>query len=240
MKKEDYDDFKNNNLPTPFYNNKKEHFEYVNFIVNELQVNDNLIYALGDLADTDLYFSYTSKYFIEDEKTSEIKIIKGHCHSHLFDDVVRSLYNFPESFEISKEEEQFYSKVELSFLKRIQKYLLFLGMKDLENVNDISRYNNKNFETYKNTRIYKFDDDEIKNILENKLNFYVTPYYENYKNLENYDVLIVDSNEDFKLHIEIYNREEKKYKEVKQAYTINDLNDQDKVIVTYFNILKVF
>lgn len=239
MKKEIYEEFKNSNLPTPFYNKEKDSLEYVYYYNDELIVDDNLIYSLGDIANTDLYYSYTSKNFIENEK-GDIKITKGHYHAHLFDNVLRSLYDFPESFEISKEEEQFYSKVELSFLKRIQKFLLFLGMKDLENVNDISRYNNKNFETYKNTRIYKFDDDEIKNILENKINFYVTPYYENYKNLENYDVLIVDSNEDFKLHIETYNREEKEYKEVKQAYTINDLNDQDKVIVTYFNILKVF
>ena len=62
------------------------------------------------------------------------------------------MYDYPETFNISTEEEEFYSKQELKYLRRVQKYLLFIGLKDLGiptydeegyYIWDYSRYNNE-------------------------------------------------------------------------------------------------
>ena len=72
------------------------------------------------------------------------KSVVGHSHAHSFEEVVSALYSSPESFSIAKDEEQYYSKQELEYLRRVQKYLLFIGMKDLEKQKvPVSRYRNK-------------------------------------------------------------------------------------------------
>lgn len=139
-----YDKFKNNNLPTPFFDKERQTLEYVYFDNDEdnkkttLQVNSDLIKALGDIARTGLYYSFSTKNI--DSKNSNRQ-----CHAHSFEEVVRALYDFPESFHIAEDEEEFYSKQELDYLKQVQKYLLNIGLKDLESEErHFNRYQNKN------------------------------------------------------------------------------------------------
>ena len=149
-----YEKFKKNNLPTPFFDDERQTFEYVyysNHIFNENspkypEVNPVLTDALADIAYTGLYYSFNCKEIFNTDDGDEITV--GHNHAHSFDEVVRFLYDFPESFSISKEDEKFYSEQELHYLRRVQKYLLFIGLKDINDTKKIpvSRYRNKNQE----------------------------------------------------------------------------------------------
>lgn len=58
-----------------------------------------------------------------------------HNHAHSFMEVVEIVYYCPESFSIDKVDYEFYSKQELKYLKRLQSYLLAIGLKDIEKYN---------------------------------------------------------------------------------------------------------
>lgn len=169
-----YDKFKKNNLPTPFWDEERQIFEYVRYdsqldyynnnIKNKnedfdrrLNINRNIVEALGDISSINFYYSYTCSYFTEeklDEDNYSLKLVKGHTHSHYFEDVVNALYSFPESFNISKEEEQFYSEQQLKYLRRVQKYLILIGLKDIDSIKpSIKRYRN---EKQKNMEVHIF------------------------------------------------------------------------------------
>ena len=245
-----YEKFKKNNLPTPFFDDERQTFEYVyysNHIFNKnsqkyLEVNPVLTDALADIAYTGLYYSFNCKEIFNTDDGDEITV--GHNHAHSFDEVVRFLYDFPESFSISKEDEKFYSEQELHYLRRVQKYLLFIGLKDISETKKIpvSRYRNKNQEKYGNLRIYRVNNSILKQMLTKKPNFMVFKWFSNYsKNffIDN-KVLIADGEDNIKLLIKFTKEETKLYKEIKNVYPKKDFKDDDKVSAIYFKILKEF
>lgn len=254
-----YDKFKGNNLPTPYWNEERQTLEYVHFSKvtsikdfeedkEQLEVNTSLVDALGEIANTGFYYSFTSKYVQTVRKNGKLvsNVVVGHNHAHSFEDVVKSLYNSPESFSISKDEQELYSKQELEYLRRVQKYLLFIGMKDIGcKKASKARYKNKIHSKYANAYIYKFDDESIKNIMAGKQNFRVLKWYPEYLgdkeyNEKAYQALIVDKDDNFKIFVEFTKRQVKKYKEVKDIYSNGNLKENDKLIIMYFKILKVF
>lgn len=245
-----YEKFKKNNLPTPFFDDERQTFEYV-YYFNSFFNNDSgkfpnvkcmLTDALADIAFTELYYSFNCK-IIAYTKDS-VKIIYGHRHAHSFEEVVSHLYNFPESFSIPKEDEKFYSEQELHYLRKVQKYLLFIGLKDISETKKIpvSRYRNKNQEKYGNLRIYRVNNSILKQMLAKKLNFMVFKWFSDYsKNffIDN-KVLIADGEDNIKLLIKFTKEETKLYKEIKNIYPKKDFKDDDKVIIAHFKILKEF
>lgn len=263
-----YDKFKKNNLPTPFWDDERQTFEYVSFdskldyfnniikkenedFDRKLNVERNIVEALGDIADINFYYSYTCGYFTEekiDEDNYNLKLVKGHTHSHYFEDVVKDLYNFPESFNISKDEEKYYSEQQLKYLRRIQKYLIFIGLKDIDSIKpSIKRYRNEKQKKYGSAYIREYKDKTINDILLGKIYFFVIipdniNIYEEYEEFSNHDKkeLIVDKDDNFKLFIEHTCREIKSYKEIKNNYSNKKLKDSDKVVVEYFKVLEVF
>ncbi len=131
MNSNKYEKFKNNNLPTPFWNEERQILEYVYYEKSKnqgktLTVSTNLAECLGDISLIGLYFPFT--YTIKIDHFIE-KTING--HAHFFNDVLKVLYDYPESFKIMKNDESYYSAQELEFIKRVQEYLLQLGLKDL-------------------------------------------------------------------------------------------------------------
>lgn len=248
--KKRYDKFKKNNLPTPFFDETRQTEEYVYFekSQNQLEINNSLTEALGDIVCTGFYYSFTSKYIISWRENDKYitKVTVEHNHAHSFEDVVKALYDSPESFSISKEEEQYYSKQELEYLRRVQKYLLFIGMKDLETRKaPADRYKNKIHSKYENAYIYKFNDEALKNINDGIRNFRVIEWFPEYSGdikfkPKEYQALIVDKEDNFKMFVEFTMREVKDYKDIKDVCTIEKLKDEDKVIVTYFKILETF
>ena len=254
-----YDRFKKNNLPTPFWDEERQTLEYVyfyhtrsnlNYEEKEREVHSRLSEALGQIAFTGFYYSFTDKHIVswKDENGKfKQKTVIGHSHAHSFEEVVEARYDSRESFHIAKEEEQYYSKQELEYLKRVQKYLLFIGMKDLEtSKKPISRYRNKIHSKYEKAYIYKYSDETIRDILNGKRDFRAIDWYleysgnnKTYKPKE-YQALIVDKDENFKMFIEFTHEEVKFYKDVKKIYKREDLKDDDKLIIYHFKIIEVF
>lgn len=242
----DYSKYKKNNLPTPVWNKEKDIMEYVCYEEDQLKISYNLSFPLEHITWSSLYFPFTSKHvvgWLENNKLVE-KLEIGHMHEHDFESVVKALYSSPESFSISKKEEEFYSKQELKYLKRIQKYLLFIGLKDIDKPTpSITRYRNKLYEKYKDISIYRLDNKLIDKIKRNKISYLVQKYDPKYiKNdpfKEGRDCsLIVNNQDDFKLLIEYTEQQVKSYEVIKNQYEIEGLTNKDKVIVTYFKILE--
>ena len=244
-----YNKFKKNNLPTPFWDEERQTLEYVYYNnKKELAINSSLSSAIGNIACTGFYYPFTSKHMMAFKENGKIirKFATKHTHAHFFEDVVKALYDSPESFNISLDEEKFYSKQELKYLKRIQKYLLFIGLKDLETSKfSVNRYHNKIHLKYENAIIHTFSDNLINDTLNNKRNFRIIDWYPEYLGDKIYQpsefqALVVDINDNFKMFIEYTKREVKLYKDIKHIYIDNNLNDNDKVICQYFKVLKLF
>lgn len=245
-----YEKFKKNNLPTPFFDDERQTFEYVyysNHIFNKNsqkypEVNHMLTDALADIAHTGLYYSFNCKEIFNTDDGDEITV--GHNHAHSFDEVVRFLYDFPESFSIPKEDEKFYSEQELHYLRRVQKYLLFIGLKDIGETRKIpvSRYRNKNQEKYANLRIYRVNNSILEQMVAKKLNFMAFKWFSGHSNEFFIDkkCLIADEEDNIKLFIKFTKEETKLYKEIKNVYSKKDFKDDDKVSTIYFKILKEF
>ena len=245
-----YEKFKKNNLPTPFFDDERQTFEYVyysNHIFNKNsqkypEVNPVLTDALADIAYTGLYYSLNCKEILKTDDGEEITI--GHNHAHSFDEVVRFLYDFPESFSISKEDEKFYSEQELHYLRRVQKYLLFIGLKDIDDTKKIpvSRYRNKNQEKYANLRIYRFNNFYIEQVLKKKKDFMIFGWFPTHDKtvLIEKQALVSDTEDNIRLLIKFTNEEIKLYKEIKDVYQNKEFKDDEKVIIAHFKILKEF
>ena len=234
----------------PFFDDERQTFEYVyysNHIFNKnsqkyLEVNPVLTDALVDIAYTGLYYSFNCKEIFNTDDGDEI--IVGHNHAHSFDEVVRFLYDFPESFSIPREDEKFYSEQELHYLRRVQKYLLFIGLKDIGETRKIpvSRYRNKNQEKYANLRIYRVNNSILEQIFAKKIDFMVFKWFSGHSKdffIDN-KVLIADEEDNIKLFIKFTKEETKLYKEIKNVYPKKDFKDDDKVSAIYFKILKEF
>lgn len=254
-----YDQFKKNNLPTPFWDEERQTLEYVYFyngksIYNskkakgELEVYPNLMEALSDIAFTGFYYPFTGKHMVTWRENGKLvqKAVVEHDHAHSFEEVVKALYTSPESFYIASDEEQYYSKQELIYLRRVQKYLLLIGMKDLE-VGEVSnsRFQNKIHAKYENVFIYRFSDDALKDILNGKRNFRVINWYPQYVGdktfkPKEYQALITDQEDNFKMFVEFTHEEVKHYRDIKNLYKNNDLKDDDLVILCHFKILESF
>lgn len=249
-----YEKFKNNNLPTPFWDEDRETLEYVNVgnhktifnfdeTENKMEVYTSLTEALENIADVGFYYPFKAKY--QNLTKEGPKFVIGKTHSHSFENVVVALYDSPESFSISKEEEEFYSDQELKYLKKLQKYLLFIGLKDIE-ASEVptSRYNNPTHEKYKNAYISTLSNTILNNILNNNLNFIVFSYYDNFQETtykpKEYQTLITDEDYNFKLFIEYTHDEVKTYQEIKDLYPKDNIANNDKVIVRYFKIIEKY
>ncbi len=256
-----YDKFIKNNLPTPFWDEERQVKEYFYFYngksimnpekeKNQLEVFSKLSDALGEIAQTEFYYPFTACHLMQwkDENKKIIKkMVVGHTHKHSFEEIVASLYNSPESFSISKEEEVFYSQQELKFLRRIQKYLVFIGMKDLKVDNSSeNRYCNEIHSKYENALIYQFSDFSLDKIMNGEKDFRLIKWYPEHNGPkiympQEYQALIVDKDDNFKMFIEFTNEKIKLYKDVKKLCVDNNsLKDNDKVIVIHFKILELF
>ena len=254
MKKSDlkkYYKFRNTNLPVPYYNKDRETYEYVYInnkelkSLNDISIYENIEHVLSNLACTGLYFPYTS--MLSNYNDGEFHPEVGHCHGHNFDEVLIALYNFPESFNIEKADEKYYSKQELSFLNQVKKYLLFIGLKDRPIDKDsVNRYKSKKQKIYGDYPIRRGSNKRLKDILSGKINYYVTAYYgkdlkEKTFNPGEYKELITDENDNILLLVEIIKKEYKDIKKCKDDLVLSKIDEECKyVCLTYFNILERF
>ena len=94
-----YEKFKNNNLPTPFWDEKRKTLEYVNVgtrktifnfdkAENKIEIYTNLTEALENIADVSFYYPFKAKYQTITKEGP--KFVVGKTHSHSFEGVVLS------------------------------------------------------------------------------------------------------------------------------------------------------
>lgn len=129
-----YKKVKRCSLPYPFWDKKRYTFEWVRYSKDYKHycADPNLFYSIGEIARTGVTYHYKAKLYGREFPTQEIKyrLMVNHCHS--FEEVVRALYDYPETFFIPDEFLDEYSKQELSYLKEIKNYLLLIGLKDIK------------------------------------------------------------------------------------------------------------
>ena len=231
-----YDKFKDNNLPTPFWDSERNTLEYVWFNNDYLNVSGNLLYSIETKTKTGLYYSFNSLVIRAGKK------VVCHHHAHSFEDVLKNLYNYPESFNISKSDEKYYSKQELAYLIRVKKYLLFIGLKDLTSKTKNTRYKNSLQNKYSKCAIYRIDYEKLKLINDGTLNFLVWDYFDSYveKNFKpgEYQALLVDDKDNFLYLVEFTKSELKEYKDIKKDVMLKNKKDNSKLVLNYFKILK--
>ena len=124
-----YKKFKNCSLPYPFYDKKRDSFEWVSCFkaTNYYNIRNNLLDALADNTNYGVIYHYKVGMT---KKGQNLSLMVP--HGHTFDEVIRALYDYPESFEVPDEFADEYSKQELNFLKQTKNYLLLIGLKDLK------------------------------------------------------------------------------------------------------------
>ena len=251
-----FERFKGNSLPTPVWDEERKVLEYVyydnsvleaeeNSIDTGVRVDRSIVNSLGDIAYVNLFYTFTSKYFTKEKTEDEFVEQIGKTHAHSFEEVVRNLYDFPESFRIKKEDVEHYSRQQLLYLRRVQKYLLFLGMKDIEAYQITQdRYKNVLQHKYNKAYIYEYSKETIEDFKNYKRNFIVNEYNERYhaegEKPVDYYALITDELSNFKLYVHFSMRKIVDYKSIKDVYQDNTLKDEDRVVITYFDILDTF
>lgn len=129
-----YKKIKSCNLPYPFWNKKRQTFEWVRYSKDYkcYCVEPSLVYSIGEVARTGVTYHYKAKLYGREFPTQTIKyrLMVNHCHS--FEEVVKALYDYPETFSVPDEFLDEYSKQELSYIKDIKNYLLLIGLKDIK------------------------------------------------------------------------------------------------------------
>ena len=231
-----YDKFKNNNLPTPFWDEERNTEEYVWFKDNKLETEDNIIYALSEVTFSGLYYPFIDKHY----KGTSDKLISviGHNHAHSFDEVLKALYYSPESFRIEESDKKYYSTQELQYINDIQKYLLFIDLKDYDE-KEKKRFQNKKHAKYTNCPRITLKQKEIDRIKNNEIDFIAFKYQECYTSFKPYKALIINENGDYCLHVLIKNRKKVKYKEIKDKYIFNNYDDNNYIELDYIEILEI-
>lgn len=240
-----FDKFKKYNMPYPFFDCERQVLEFVN---KDMLMSDTgeqeyisrkpmLSEALSEIISSFFYYSFNTR--IEDE---EGNTYSGHSHAHNFEEVVAACYDYPEHFDILEEDKKYYSEQQLLFLKRLKKYLLFIGIKDKVDYKDKGRYYNEFREKNLNTLVIDCDDSKIDKIIKNK--FLVYPYYEGselYITFANGERRFIRNNDgDILYLIEFYSGALAKYKDIKESYPIEGKNDEDLLDICYFNIVEKY
>ncbi len=246
---ERYKKFEKTTLPQPYWDKERDTFEYVFYHDGKPNVSNNLAYSFEYITWAGFYYPYTCKYVTSRKENGKYvnEIVVGHSHSHDFDSVIKALYESPESFKISKKEEEYYSKQELQYLKEVQEYLLFIGLKDIEtfHISD-SRYRNKKQAKYAMASKNNYKSEIIKELIDGKRDYVVIKWYKHfgketkiYKPKE-YRALVRDEKGKYRMYIEYTFAEVKRYKDIKDECKIDEFKDNDKIILLHLKILEVF
>lgn len=124
-----YKNFRNCYLPCPNYDKDKNIFSWVNYINEMVNVNDWLLDAMGDVIKVSLVYRYS--------------VGENICHAHNFDDVIKVLYKYPESFIIPNDYLDDYSRQEYNYLMQIKNYLILVGIKNYNKSIELEELDNK-------------------------------------------------------------------------------------------------
>lgn len=142
-----YKKFKNCSLPYPFWDKKRDTFEWVYYDESRqsgYDIQNSLYEALGNVSSSGVTYHYEAfMYGRENHEQEEAKYQMTESHCHSFDEIVCRVYDYPESFRIPEDCLEEYSKQELRCLKKMQSYLKAIGLQDEKENPEITALNKK-------------------------------------------------------------------------------------------------
>ncbi len=223
------------NLPFEFYDKNKEKYEWVNYIKyidNTMTYNRNKY--LIDAIETICKVGITYNYNINNNCNN--KNYQSHCHN--FDSVLKELYFYPESFNIPDEFKEDYSKQELNFIEEIQKYLLFIKLKDFQYSKEYKLIEEKVTKIFSQEKINLIDKIKIAylNIKSQKIlykNKLARCHNERQAKYQNYDHLIlskekikniINNHQKFLIRYSPYFKNTKTFSSIGKKYLLKDEN----------------
>lgn len=204
-----YKKFKNCSLPYPFWDKKRETFEWVYYDETRqggYDVQNSLYEALGNVSFSGVTYHYEAFMYgrkNSQQKEAKYQMMESHCHS--FDEIVSCVYKYPESFRIPKKRLKEYSEQELRCLKKMQSYLKAIGLKDEKTIPEIETLNKK----------WQKTDDKKKKSLADRL--FLLSYSKKWESLQEKEDLKRCTNEKALLYNTYYPLYTKK-DEIAQAY----------------------
>ncbi len=224
---------------------------------NELITNYSLYESMSDI----IRYGFIYHYETEEQDT------EYHSHGHSYEDVLRTLYYYPEHFHIPNDSLHEYSNQELKFIKRMKSYLLLIGLKNLKPTETeqemeeqkLSRSNNELARKYSLYGFYEPHNRSLKDILNGKYNYLIRQAWDNKyeeeigKKLllfnEEQDILgeltitdvklmnIDDLNEDI-LDLSYYESLDKFKEELKERYQYSRPSFENKIIYLTYTLKK--
>lgn len=134
--------------------------------------NNSIINALDEVINYSMFFTFNIRY--------------GQRHAHYFEDVVRNLYLYPNTFHLTEEDKSCYSKQEIEYLMFVQKFLLFVKRKDTDRITE-SICDNDKAAFFKETRRIYFDNYRCTQLIEGK-----TLKINLFANEDNFECLLIN------------------------------------------------
>lgn len=125
-----YKKIKSCNLPFPFFSKSAPSIEWVRYSRNYRRycADTSLFYSIGEIIRTGVTYHYRVGLYKKGFHNQKLK----HSHCHSFEEVVKVLYDYPETFSVPNEFLDEYSKQELDYLKKAKKYLQLIELKDIK------------------------------------------------------------------------------------------------------------
>lgn len=141
-----YRKFKNCSLPYPFWDKKRDTFEWVYYDEarqSGFDIQNSLYEALGNISSSGVVYHYEAYMYgrVNSGEEAKYQMMESHCHS--FDEIVGCVYSYPETFRIPSDCLDEYSKQELRCLKKIQSYLRAIGLTDEKESPEMQALNEK-------------------------------------------------------------------------------------------------
>ena len=195
----------------------------------EMQTYPNFYEVFSDMINYNLYYSFNIK--------------NKHSHTHSFDSVIRELYYNPETFNIDDKDKILYSKQELIYLRKLQKFLLALSVKDIKNYDKqelVKRSKNRNVKKILEYRPLKCTIT-AQLILNGKRKYMITKYYNDDSLKMKGKYIILDSEDNYLGLVETI-KQKIKIKEMKnknidfRILKYKNIDEYKKDIMNDFNI----
>ena len=198
-----------------YYIMDEAYYDYKNNKVDyKISTYYNIYEAFAKIIYDNFYYSYN--------------IDNHHMHNHNIEEVIRDLYNYPETFEIHEDEEYLFSKQELRYLKRLKNFLNIIGLKDIKKYDRDYLFERARNKKLKKILEYSLINLEYSNLIkERKIDKFILKYYE--WGFNNNKYLLVDK-DDYLCLIKV-KKEQLKFNKIDESMIdykllgFNNLND---------------
>lgn len=168
-----------------FYIMDEAYYDYKN---NKVDYKINTYYNIYEAFSKIIYDNFYYSYNIDNH----------HMHNHNIEEVIRDLYNYPETFTILEDEEFLFSKQELRYLKRLKNFLNIIGLKDIKKYDRDYLFERARNKKLKKILEYRRLNLEFANkIKDRKIDKFILKYYEIIHSNINGKYMLFDDNYNF-------------------------------------------